>query len=340
VSTLLLALAVLGSSLVLFGGCGAAVFVFVVLAAASFVRPWFVLLLGFFLFFVMAVAGCIESREAFCRSACQNNLKQIALALHNYFRDYKCFPPACIPGKNGRPAHSWRVLILPYLEEEKLYNRYDFNEPWDGPKNKKLIDSPPRGYACPSNEENRQNGHTATDYVAVVGANAAWQGKSPRKMSDIGGKASQTIMLVEAADAHIPWTEPRDLDLDSFRAGSPGCVTVSSKHFPDHDFLTYARQAGVNVALADGSVHFLPGDMVSSREFPDLLMIGGFREEYLNGSGPAETRIHWPHSIAFATLIVSSAWLLLRAARAPGAGIRLVSPGINRPQQPDRTAGT
>ena len=73
------------------------------------------------------------SREAARRAQCANNLKQIGLAFHNYHDAHKTFPPAYIPDKDGKPMHSWRVLILPYLEQQALYKRYNFDEPWDSP---------------------------------------------------------------------------------------------------------------------------------------------------------------------------------------------------------------
>ena len=81
--------------------------------------------------------------------ACANNMKRIALALRNYHTAYGCFPPAYVADKNGRPMHSWRVLILPFLKEDPLYKQYKFSEPWDGPNNKKLIAVRVMFYTCP-----------------------------------------------------------------------------------------------------------------------------------------------------------------------------------------------
>ena len=62
------------------------------------------------------------------------HLNQLQLAFHNYHQAYGQFPPAFIADDNGTPMHSWRVLILPYIEQQALYNAYDFSEPWNGPK--------------------------------------------------------------------------------------------------------------------------------------------------------------------------------------------------------------
>ena len=79
-----------------------------------------------------------SAREAARRAQCSNNLKQIGLAFHNYHDSYGCLPPAYIPDGNGQPMHSWRVLILPFVEQSPLYDQYDFDEPWNGPNNSKL----------------------------------------------------------------------------------------------------------------------------------------------------------------------------------------------------------
>src|SRR5437867_4482802 len=74
-------------------------------------------------------------REAARRMQCSNYHKQIGLALQNYHDDYHSFPPAYIADADGKPMHSWRVMILPYMERKGLYDKYDLNEPWNGPNN-------------------------------------------------------------------------------------------------------------------------------------------------------------------------------------------------------------
>ena len=89
------------------------------------------------------------AREAARRMQCTNNLKQIALAMHNYHDVHGSFPAAYIADENGRPMHSWRVALLPYLERSDLYNQYNFNEPWDSPGNLKVAEQLPQTYRCP-----------------------------------------------------------------------------------------------------------------------------------------------------------------------------------------------
>ena len=89
------------------------------------------------------------AREAARRSQCVNNLKQIGLAMHNYLAEHKTFPPAYSRDKSGRPLLSWRVHILPYLEQAALYKEFRLDEPWDSPHNRPLIDKIPQVYRCP-----------------------------------------------------------------------------------------------------------------------------------------------------------------------------------------------
>ncbi len=150
-----------------------------------------------------------RSREPARRSQCKTNLKQIGLALHQYHDKYGCFPPAYIADPEGRPMHSWRVLLLPYLDQMPLYKEYRFNEPWDGPNNSKLADKVPTVFYCPSESHGRIE--NVTSYVAVVGPGTIWPGSRSTKIADIRDGTSNTLMVVEIADSGIHWMEPRDL---------------------------------------------------------------------------------------------------------------------------------
>ena len=211
-------------------------------------------LVGFPLLFLMCLLPAIPGAgHAARRAQCTNNLKQISLALLNYEAAYGCFPPAYIADERGRPMHSWRVLILPYMEQQPLYDKYDLNEAWDGPNNRKLAKDIPSVYGCPS-DANRSNVSTFTNYVAVVGPQTAWPGAKPVKIADITDGTSRTILVVEVANSGIHWMEPRDLDFTQMiHAVNPKAGRgISSEH-----------AGGANVALVDGSVHFLSEDLPS-----------------------------------------------------------------------------
>ena len=187
-------------------------------------------------------------REAARRAACANNLKQIGLAMHCYHDQYKCFPPAFIPDENGKPKHSWRVLLLPFMEEQALYAQYRFDEPWDSPNNTALAAQMPQVYRCPSDSDMTPG---KTSYAMLVGPHAISDGPTPRRLGDIKDGSSNTIMIVEAADAGINWLDPRDLNTEDMgfnRGGGPaeglfGMTEITSCH-----------AHVVNVLFADGSV--------------------------------------------------------------------------------------
>ena len=91
-----------------------------------------------------------QAREAARRTQCKNNLHQLGLALHNYHDEYQCFPPAYTVDPDGKPLHSWRTLILPYLEHGPLYATIDLSKPWDDPANKAAYATNIQAYRCPS----------------------------------------------------------------------------------------------------------------------------------------------------------------------------------------------
>ena len=168
-----------------------------------------------------------RAREAARASQCFC-IKQIAVALYNYHDTYGGFPPAYVADATGKPMHSWRVLLLPFLNQSSLYNTYSMAEPWDGPNNRKLLDQRPTVYDCPS----RFGGPTLTSYAAIVGPKTAFPGPKSPKLGDIRDGTSRTIMIAEVSNVEIPWTEPRDLDTGtmSWVIDDPSKPGFSSHH--------------------------------------------------------------------------------------------------------------
>ncbi|MHB8897333.1 MAG: DUF1559 family PulG-like putative transporter [Thermoguttaceae bacterium] len=186
------------------------------------------------------------AREAARRTQCSNNLKQIALAMHNYHDTYKCFPSAVLTDAEGNPRRSWRVAVLPFLEQSPVYDRYDFGEPWDSPSNQALVGSRSSVYACPSDPA---VGISDTCYVMITGKGTV--GGEPNEhvdMQDISDGTSNTIMVIEVAGSGIPWLEPRDMTVDE---------AVAYITNPSATGRRLAHPGGVNVAMTDGSVRFL-----------------------------------------------------------------------------------
>ena len=190
----------------------------------------------------------IDSRKAAPRTVCKNNLKQLVLALHNYHDEYGCFPPAYIADKQGRPMHSWRTLILPFVEFKPIYKEYRFDEPWNGPHNRKLSALQLNLFQCPEDKHSNSD----TNYLVVVGPKTVFPGSKCVKLSEITGGKTETILIVEVDNSGIEWAEPRDLsEVEAARGVNPKSgIGISSRH----------KSGGAQIAFADGSVRFLPSD--------------------------------------------------------------------------------
>ena len=216
----------------------------------------------------LLVPAVQAAREAARRVQCTNNLKQIGLALHNYEAANHCFPPAFIPDENGKPMHSWRVLILPYIEEQALYREYRFDEPWDSPHNSALAARMPSIYHCPS--EGETDG-IETSYAMIVGPHAFSDGPTLRKMADITDGLSNTIMVAEASGAGINWLEPRDLDVErmTFQMRS-----TNDPQEPNSSDISSSHPGVANVVLGDGSVRSL-SDTLDTEALKAMTTIDG-----------------------------------------------------------------
>ena len=192
----------------------------------------------------MLLPAVQAAREAARRSQCVNNLKQIGLAMHNYVSVNGKLPQAAITDANGKPLLSWRVAILPFLEQRTLYEKFKLDEPWDSPHNKALLEEMPSTYACPSAPNPVKS---VTNYRVWDGKGALFEKGRAVKFAEVKDGLSQTLMVVEAKEA-VPWTAPEELPFDPerptpfFGAGS-------------------VHPGGMNALFGDGSVQFLRTSM-------------------------------------------------------------------------------
>jgi prepilin-type processing-associated H-X9-DG protein len=209
------------------------------------------------------------AREASRRVQCVNNLKQIGLAMQGYHQKYGCFPPAFIPDQNGKPKHSWRVLILPFLDEQVLYAKYRFDEPWDGPNNQLIESSIPHVYRCPSDASpNLLN----TSCAMIVGPHAVSDGPKPHSMNDVKDGPSNTIMVAETTKAGINWMEPRDLDAEKINFHTYGLEKDLGKEICE---IFDCHTDVANVLMCDGSVQTISADSVSPEKLKAMTTIDG-----------------------------------------------------------------
>ncbi len=158
----------------------------------------------------MVAEAMKAAREAAQRAQQINNMKEIAIAMHNYHDVHKAFPPAATRDADGKPLLSWRVELLPYLEELELYEKFKRDEPWDSPHNLQLAKQTPEVFLSVGRANDGK-----TSIMVFTGEGTPFAGpKGPRFANILDGTAN-TIMLVEAGpDKAVPWTKPEDLPFD------------------------------------------------------------------------------------------------------------------------------
>lgn len=179
------------------------------------------------------------AREAARRMSCSNNVKQIALALHNYHSVNGSLPPAYTVDENGQPLHSWRTLILPYMEYGWLYDQIDLSKPWDDPVNIRFSEMPIPTFSCPSTSI---NGTALTCYQLIDDPRAIMYRSEDRRFSEVSDGLADTLMIVECSEEDaVPWMKPQDLPASRF---------LNPVGSPNHS-------GGANAAFGDGSVRFL-----------------------------------------------------------------------------------
>ncbi len=183
-----------------------------------------------------SVLGEKSVNVARSRTVSSNNLRQIGLALHNFHDVYESLPPAVVYGPDGKPWHSWRVLILPFIDAQGVYDRYRFDEPWDGPNNRKLLAEIPSVYQDPIYGKTDDY---FTHYAAVTGKRTAFpkEGLKMTKKTDgplvnltksegvtsfakiLDGTSYSLVVGLVSPDRKIPWMKPKDVLVDKDFAG-------------------------------------------------------------------------------------------------------------------------
>ena len=203
------------------------------------------------------LADAIEkTRQAADRVKMQNNLKQIGLAIHNYHDAMNHFPFPGISGPKGQggalpnvtPNLSWRVAILPYIEQENLYRQFHFDEPWDSEHNKTLIPMMPKVYATNVRAE---VGHT---YLRTFNSPGTFG--VARTFADITDGTSNTIMVVESSES-VPWTKPDVFALDPQKPKAKLGI----------------NKGKLNVLMGDGSVRFIDLTKISDETLRNAITI-------------------------------------------------------------------
>ncbi len=183
------------------------------------------------------------------RMQCGNNLKQIGIALHMYADEYGCLPPAYTVDAEGKPLHSWRTLILPFLEQRSLYDKIDLAKPWDDPANRLAYEAEFYVYQCPSAVIPK--GHTT--YLAVVARGGCFQPTKPRPLAEITDEHDRTLMVIEVPPSRaIHWMSPSD-------AAEELVLNAAAAEKPAHP-------SGTQAVFVNGNARFL-----SAKTKPEIL---------------------------------------------------------------------
>lgn len=218
---------------------------------------------------ILAIAGLViyaairiggqsiaRMNQAKIRAVAIKNLEQIALAMNNYAADHGRYPPPVTTDDQGRPMHSWRVLLLPYLGEDELYNQYQQLLPWNAPENASMQWQMPDVYRHPLGG-GVAAWSSVSNYYVITGPGTLFPPSGPSGPKDVYDSPSQTILVVEAAPriGTVSWTEPVDLAYVNLT----GDLTEGGG-----DQIGGLSVGGATVATVDGRGHFLDETILPS----------------------------------------------------------------------------
>jgi RNA polymerase sigma factor (sigma-70 family) len=191
------------------------------------------------------------------------SMMRIIEAMHAHHDDQGSLPPAALCDGKDKPLLSWRVALLPYLDEEDLHKSFKLDEPWDSEHNKKLLDKMPAVFGDQGNE---------TVYQVFVGPDTAFEGAKPKQFGDIKDGTGHTILLAVASQP-VPWTKPADLPY------------LADKLLPK---LGGQFKEGFHVASADGAVFFVPRTFNEKTLRALITIAGGENDTFADLLGGAD----------------------------------------------------
>ncbi|MGV3485807.1 MAG: DUF1559 domain-containing protein [Planctomycetaceae bacterium] len=196
------------------------------------------------------------ARVAAQRTTTANHFKQVLLAFHNYHDVHRQLPPPAITDASGKPLLSWRVAILPFVEEQALYEQFHLDEPWNSEHNLPLSKRLPAVYAAQGVK--LEPGETVVH--AVVGETIGLRPKDRTRFHDFLDGTSNSILVVQTKpDSAVPWSKPEDVTID---LANPLAKLIPS------------GKNGFYVGMADGSVRFV-ADNIDAQQFKAMLTRGG-----------------------------------------------------------------
>jgi Protein of unknown function (DUF1559) len=157
------------------------------------------------------ISNIYRIRNATEESKCQSNLSSIGSAMYEYHNKYGCFPPSQIELGDRKLVHSWRVLLLEFIDP-KTFNEYHFDDAWDSPENRLIETKMPSCYSCPTDITGKQ--HYYTSYFVAVGPDTVFPELATIHLNDIVKPHSETVLVLESIGRRVHWMQPSDLDLN------------------------------------------------------------------------------------------------------------------------------
>ena len=182
----------------------------------------------------------LRTRLAAERVDSANTQRHVVIAMHNYHDAHGHFPPPVLISDSGH-EYSWRVALLPYLDQGALYDSYRFNEDWNSPHNSEVTATVPYFYQHASL---RSEGNPYCSVFMVVGENTPFHGNEGTNLTQIIDGTANTAALVES-NLSIHWAEPRDIPFDR-------------NHLLDQ--IGGFDEEGFTVSMCDGSTRFFSRD--------------------------------------------------------------------------------
>jgi len=170
-------------------------------------------------FLLPKIQGSFEAAQL---NRCMANLKKIGMALRAYHDSCGSFPPVATYDNRGKAMLSWRILLLPYLDEDSLYQRFDLSDSWDGENNLELLSEMPKVFRCPFDPKAES---FMTSYLAVSGQETVFPPQRCVRIQEVKDGPSLTIAIIEIASSRIPWTKPWDV---AFEDASPSPRSLPS----------------------------------------------------------------------------------------------------------------
>lgn len=215
----------------------------------------------------VAVPAIKQARRNTQNEASRDNLKRIAEAMDAYYATYDAYPPAVTTDAKGKPMHSWRVLLLPFLGHSDIYSRYNLSVPWDDPMNMQIVGEMPNVYRSFGDPD---SGFYDTRFVVIRGKETLFPDGGGVTKDDIQDEQESLLLVVEKNGPGISWIQPEDLILNR--------DSLLIENDPANAATLTSSLTG-NVVMADGEVFLLP-DITSQQLMRDMATRKGQEEVY------------------------------------------------------------